>query len=126
MEKLKISISIFILIRWFWKISISLRQFCKISISIKYRIDSNLAYRTGLAGHRNRYRPVKSIFRISIVNLKKIVFNDFWPIFCQGIYKKNIRRYYFGTRKPSKRQFTWKVPKRLRNWLQNQSLIDYW
>merc|ERR1712107_91408 len=36
MEKLKISISI------------SIRQFCKISISIKYRIDSNLAYRTGL------------------------------------------------------------------------------
>merc|ERR1719422_1563428 len=34
----KISISIFI----------SIRQFCKISISIKYRIDSNLAYRTGL------------------------------------------------------------------------------
>merc|ERR1711972_621315 len=29
-------------------ISISIRQFCKISISIKYRIDSNLAYRTGL------------------------------------------------------------------------------
>ena len=27
---------------------ISIRQFCKISISIKYRIDSNLAYRTGL------------------------------------------------------------------------------
>ena len=25
-------------------------QFCKISISIKYRIDSNLAYRTGLSG----------------------------------------------------------------------------
>ena len=25
-----------------------IRQFCKISISIKYRIDSNLAYRTGL------------------------------------------------------------------------------
>ena len=44
----KISISISILIRWFWKISISIRQFCKISISIKYRIDSNLAYRTGL------------------------------------------------------------------------------
>ena len=30
--------------------SISIRQFCKISISIKYRIDSNLAYRTGLDG----------------------------------------------------------------------------
>ena len=42
----KISISIW----WFWKISISIRQFCKISISIKYRIDSNLAYRTGLGG----------------------------------------------------------------------------
>ena len=41
----KISISIW----WFWKISISIRQFCKISISIKYRIDLNLAYRTGLA-----------------------------------------------------------------------------
>ena len=40
----KISISIW----WFWKISISIRQICKISISIKYRIDSNLAYRTGL------------------------------------------------------------------------------
>ena len=48
----KISISISISIWWFWKISISIsisiRQFCKISISIKYRIDSNLAYRTGL------------------------------------------------------------------------------
>ena len=48
----KISISISILIWWFWKISISIsisiRHFCKISISIKYRIDSNLAYRTGL------------------------------------------------------------------------------
>ena len=32
------------------EISISIRQFCKISISIKYRIDSNLAYRTGLRG----------------------------------------------------------------------------
>ena len=34
-------------------ISISIRQFCKISISIKYRIDLNLAYRTGLelSGH---------------------------------------------------------------------------
>ena len=60
----KISISILISIRsireisilisistwWFWKISISIRQFCKISISIIYRIDSNLAYRTGLGG----------------------------------------------------------------------------
>ena len=46
----KISISISISIWWFWKISISIsiRQFCKILISIKYRIDSNLAYRTGL------------------------------------------------------------------------------
>ena len=48
----KISISISISIWWFWKISISIsisiRQFCKISLSIKYRIDSNLAYRTGL------------------------------------------------------------------------------
>ena len=48
--KISISISIW----WFWKISISIlisiRQFCKISISIKYRIDSNLAYRTGLNG----------------------------------------------------------------------------
>merc|ERR1711928_23844 len=48
----KISISISISIWWFWKISISIsisiRQFCKISISLKYRIDSNLAYRTGL------------------------------------------------------------------------------
>ena len=51
----KISISISISIWWFWKISISIsisiRQFCKISRSIKYRIDSNLAYRTGLARH---------------------------------------------------------------------------
>ena len=30
------------------KISISIRRFQKISISIKYRIDYNLAYRTGL------------------------------------------------------------------------------
>merc|ERR1711952_206044 len=46
----KISISISILIWSFLKISISIsiRQFCKISISIKYRIDSNLAYQTGL------------------------------------------------------------------------------
>ena len=29
-------------------ISISIREFCKISISIKYRIDWNLAYQTGL------------------------------------------------------------------------------
>merc|ERR1712203_830964 len=46
----KISILISISIWSFWRISISIsiRQFCKISISIKYRIDSNLAYRTGL------------------------------------------------------------------------------
>ena len=60
--KISISISIW----WFWKISISIsisiRQFCKISISIKYRIDSNLAYRTGLVERANggailRQRP---------------------------------------------------------------------
>ena len=45
----RIALSISISIWWFWKISISIRQFCKISISIKYRIDSNLAYRTGLS-----------------------------------------------------------------------------
>ena len=53
---LKISISISIRLFWkisisiglFWKISISIRRFQKISISIKYRIDYNLAYRTGL------------------------------------------------------------------------------
>ena len=47
-----ISILVSISIWWFWKILISIsiliRQFCKISISIKYRIDSNLAYQTGL------------------------------------------------------------------------------
>ena len=48
MEKLKISISI----GQFWKISISIVQFCKILISIKYRIDSNLAYRTGLCPYK--------------------------------------------------------------------------
>ena len=55
----KISISISISIWWFWKISISIsisiRQFCKISISIKYRIDSNLAYRTGLRHAEHPY-----------------------------------------------------------------------
>ena len=44
-------ISISISIRRFWKISISIsiRRFRKISILIKYRIDWNLAYQTGLA-----------------------------------------------------------------------------
>ena len=50
---ISISIGLFrnisISIRRFWKISISIRRFWKISISIKYRIDSNLAYRTGLS-----------------------------------------------------------------------------
>ena len=52
--KISISIGLFwkisITIRRFWKISISIsiRRFRKISISIKYRIDKNLAYRTGL------------------------------------------------------------------------------
>ena len=49
--KISISIGLFwkisISIRRFWKISISIRRFRKISISIKYRIDKNLAYRTG-------------------------------------------------------------------------------
>ena len=53
--KISISIGLFwkisISIRRFWKIliSISIRRFRKISISIKYRIDWNLAYRTGLS-----------------------------------------------------------------------------
>ena len=58
---LKISISISIRLFWkisisiglFWNISISIsisiRRFRKILISIKYRIDKNFAYRTGLA-----------------------------------------------------------------------------
>ena len=45
----KISISISILIRRFCKISKSIRRFRKILILIKYRIDKNFAYRTGLA-----------------------------------------------------------------------------
>merc|ERR1711962_1988778 len=45
-------------------ISISIRQFCKISISIRYRIDSNLAYRTGLHHHR-------SIGKVPLESLKK-------------------------------------------------------
>ena len=45
MENIDIDIDIDMVVL---EISISIRQFCKISISIKYRIDSNLAYRTGL------------------------------------------------------------------------------
>merc|ERR1712062_337964 len=41
-------------------ISISIRQFCKISISIKYRIDSNLAYRTGLDSLINKDEAISS------------------------------------------------------------------
>merc|ERR1711889_15591 len=52
MEKWKISISI----------SISIRQFCKISISIKYRIDSNLAYRTGLVK-----MPTQNLLRLLLL-----------------------------------------------------------
>jgi len=44
----KILILISISIGLFWKISILIRRFRKILISIKYRIDWNLAYRTGL------------------------------------------------------------------------------
>ena len=45
---ISISISIWSYLKISISISISIRQFCKISISIKYRIDSNLAYQTGL------------------------------------------------------------------------------
>ena len=48
----KISILISISIRRFWKISILIRRFRKISISIKYQIDKNLAYQTGLLAAR--------------------------------------------------------------------------
>ena len=46
LRKLLISISIWTFLKM--SISISLREFCKILISIKYCIDKNLAYRTGL------------------------------------------------------------------------------
>merc|ERR1712016_436479 len=42
-------------------ISISIRQFCKILISIKYQIDSNLAYRTGLQGQDFQHQPPPTI-----------------------------------------------------------------
>ena len=52
---ISISISIWSYLKISISISISIRQFCKISISIKYRINSNLAYRTGLAGTQRKY-----------------------------------------------------------------------
>ena len=87
----KISISIW----WFWKIliSISIRQFCRISISMKYRIDSNLAYRTGLLlqylihdhciagnGHWTYpgYPKVSIIFYFSRFDLRFIIMADRW------------------------------------------------
>ena len=65
---LKISISIWTFLNISISISISIREFCKISISIKYRIDWNLAYRTGLC------TTVDLIFNFLILN-NNLIFN---------------------------------------------------